>query len=350
MPRVTLKMIAESLKISKGLVSIALSDKYGVSEKTRSEIVIKAIQMGYDFNKIKKFRDSQVGKIIYVLTKDIDLHVERFWPEIIKGIEQQAHDLNFKMRVKSWGDTTDFEKFIAEIIDMKAIGIVIISELPPFVFNHLVGSKIPMVLVDGKAMYDDAIDTISVNNYAGAFRATEFVIQKGHRHIAFVGDINHAYSFNQRYLGFLDAAKRYEGMLLSHLIGAGDDPSLTYSYSKRELTKYLLERNVEAYVCANDNIAEKIYEIARDYGLKIPQDISVIGFDDNFMSKNFNPPLTTVEVPKKEMGKITLLALTDRIKQRDSSYRRINLNGKIIERNSILDKRNPPKKLLRYKV
>jgi LacI family transcriptional regulator len=350
MARVTLKMIADSLKISKGLVSIALSDKYGVSEKTRSEIVIKAIQLGYDFNKIKKFRDSQVGKIIYVLTKDIDLHVERFWPEIIKGIEQQAHDQNYKMRVKSWGDHTDFEKFLAEIIDMKAIGIIIISELPPFVFNHLVGSKIPMVLVDGKAMYDDAIDTISVNNYSGCFHATDYVIQKGHRHIAFVGDINHAYSFNQRYLGFLDASKRYEGILTSHLIGPGDDPSLTYSYSKRELRKYLLERNVEAYVCANDNIAEKIYEIAKDYGLKIPQDISVIGFDDNFMSKNFTPPLTTVEVPKKEMGKISLMNLTERIKFREGSYKRVNLNGKIIERNSVQDKRNPPKKLLRYKV
>jgi LacI family transcriptional regulator len=350
MAKVTLKIIADSLKISKGLVSIALSDKYGVSEKTRSEIVIKAIQLGYDFNKIKKFRESQVGKVIYVLTKEVDLHVDRFWPEIIKGIEQQAHDINFKIRVKSWDDQTDFEKFISEVIDMKAIGIIIISELPPFVFNHLVGSKIPMVLVDGKAMYDDAIDTISVNNYAASFHATEYVIQKGHRHIAFVGDINHAYSFNQRFLGFLDAAKRYEGILTTHLISAGDDPTLTYSYSNRELRKYLLERNVEAYICANDNIAEKIYGIAKDYGLKIPRDISVVGFDDNFMSKNFDPSLTTIEVPKKEMGKVTLLALNDRIKNRQGSFKRVNLHGRIVERNSILDKRNPPSKLLRYKV
>ncbi len=335
MKKVTLQMIADHLGVSKGLVSIALSDKYGVSTETRSDIVIAAIQMGYDFSKIKKQRESLKSNLFYVLTKDIDLHTDRFWPQIIKGIESQALKFNYKIRVKAWDENTNLDLFVSDIIDMKCSGIIIISEIPPFIFNHLVLSNIPMILVDGKIMYDDFIDTISVNNYASFYNATKYVIDNGHKRIAFVGDISHAHSFNQRHLGFLDCAKQYPDVQVTLLTDKGDDPEITNVYNIAQLRNSLLERKVEAYLCANDNIAEKLYRMAQVHGINIPNDISVIGFDDNAQSKSMQPPLATVNVPKREVGEQCFNALVERVKHRDYSLRRINIMCKVIQRESV---------------
>jgi LacI family transcriptional regulator len=335
MAKVTLQMIADKLGVSKGLVSIALSDRYGVNAETRSDIVLAAIQMGYDFSRIKKQKESSINNLFYVLTKDIDLHTDRFWPQIIKGIESKATEAKFRIKVKSWDENTNLDLFVSDIVDMRCSGIIIISEIPPFIFSHLILSKIPMILVDGKIMYDDFIDTIGVNNYATFYNATKFVIEKGHKHVAFVGDINYAYSFNQRYLGFKDCVKRYPHVKMSRLVQQGNDRELTDSYNIDALEKSLTERRVDAYLCANDNIAEKIYSFAEKNGIRIPEDISVMGFDDNAQSKFFHPPLSTVNVPKKELGELCFKALVDRIKHRESSIKRINIMCNIVPRESV---------------
>lgn len=338
MPKVTLQMIADKLGVSKGLVSIALSDKYGVNTETRSDIVMTAIQMGYDFNRIKKQKESTRSNLFYVLTKDIDLHTDRFWPQIIKGIESKATEYKYKIKVKSWDESTNLDMFVADIVDMRCSGIIIISEIPPFIFNHLVLSKIPMILVDGKIMYDDFIDTISVNNYAAFYNATSYVIEQGHRHLAFVGDINHAYSFNQRYHGFKDCVKKYPHVKMTRLTAAGDDQDTTKNYNRKQLYQSLAEGKVEAYLCANDSIAEKVYLLAETMGINIPHHISVMGFDDNYQSKHMTPPLATVNVPKKELGELCFNSLRDRIRNRESSLKRINIMCKIVKRESILNK------------
>lgn len=338
MAKVTLQMIADKLGVSKGLVSIALSDKYGVNQETRSDIVLTAIQMGYDFNRIKKQKESTRSNLFYVLTKDIDLHTDRFWPQIIKGIESKATEQKFKIKVKSWDEETNLDLFVSDIVDMRCSGIIIVSEIPPFIFDHLVLSKIPMILVDGKIMYDDFIDTVSVNNYAAFYNATEHVIRKGHKHIAFVGDINHAYSFNQRYHGFKDCVKRYPEVKMTRLTAQGDDEDTTNNYNREQLKRSLDEGKIDAYLCANDSIAERLYHYAHQKGISIPDQISVMGFDDNYQSKYMTPPLATVNVPKKELGELCFNLLRDRIRHRDASLKRINIMCKIVNRESIKDK------------
>ena len=335
MGKVTMQMIADKCGVSKGLVSIALSDKYGVSPETRSQIVLRAIQMGYDFDKVKKHKVFQNKKIIYVLTKDIDLQTDRFWPQIIKGIESQAKSCEFKIIVKTWNEQTNYEEFVSDIVNMKCSGIVIISEIPDFIVNNLVLSKIPMVLVDGKIMRDDMID--SVNNYAMSYRATEYAISHGYKRIAFVGDKYYAYSYRQRFNGFYDCVSdhRAQGVEGIFLTDTGNDASLTNCYNKEQLISALQERKSCLYLCASDNIAERLYGYAAELGISIPEEIGVIGFDDNFFSKDLQPPLTTVSVPKTELGRQTVDLLISRIKNPNGYFKRINVCGELIERKSL---------------
>lgn len=336
MAKITLQMIADKLGVSKGLVSIALSDRYGVSQETRSEIVITAIQMGYDFSRIKKQKQSARNNLFYVLTKNIDLQIDRFWPQIIKGIEARATEYNYQITLKPWHDETNFELFVSDIIDMRCSGIIIVSEIPQIIFNHLVLSKIPMILVDGKVIYDDFIDTVSANNYVSYYKLTRYVIEKGHQHLAFVGDIHHAYSFNQRYLGFKDCVNECpQDVIYEEITAKGTDPDLTYSYNLESLERSVKEGLVDAYLCANDNIAEKVYGLAEKYQKRIPDDFSVVGFDDNAHSKFLTPPLTTINVPKRELGQLCFDTLIHRIQNRQASLQRINLMGGIVERASV---------------
>lgn len=338
--KVTMQMIADKCGVSKGLVSLALSDRYGVSEETRSQIVMRAIQMGYDFDKVKKHKVYQNKKIIYVLTKDIDLQTDRFWPQIIRGVEEQAKRCEYKIIVKSWNDSTDHKEFISEIVNMKCSGIVIISELPEFIVNNLVLSKIPMVLVDGKIMRDDEIDSTGVNDYAMAYRAVEFAIRNGYRRIAFVGHDLYAHSYRQRYNGFRDCIADYraEGAVGISLTEVGNDESLTNCYNIEQLTRSLEARECDLYLCASDNIAERLYGYAKRLGVQIPQDIGVIGFDDNYFSQGLQPALTTVSVPKTELGRQTVDLLISRIQNPNGYFKRISVCGELIVRRSLLIK------------
>lgn len=338
--KVTMQMIADKCGVSKGLVSLAISDRYGVSQDTRNMIVVRAIQMGYDFSKIKKHKIYQNKKIIYTLVKDIDLQTDRFWPQIIRGIEEQAKACEYKVIVKSWNDQTDHKDFISEIINMRCSGIIIVSELPDFIVNNLVLSKIPMVLVDGKIMRDDEIDTTYFNDYAMAYRAVAFAVKNGYRRIGFVGYDLYAHSYRQRYNGFCDCIadnreKNAEGISLTDV---GNDESLTNCYNIQQLMKSLESRDCDMYLCASDNIAERLYRYARQLGRRIPQDFGVIGFDDNYFSRGLQPALTTVSVPKMELGRQTVKLLINRIQNPNGNFKRINVCGELVVRKSMIVK------------
>lgn len=335
MSKVTMQQIADSCGVSKALVSLALSDKYGVNDKTRSEIVVKAIQMGYDFAKVKKPRAERSKKLLYVLIKDIDLETDRFWPQIIKGITEEVSRRNCKTEIKTWSDSSDYQKLIADIVGFRCSGVIIISEMPQFIVNNIVLSKIPAVLVDGKEMIDDIMDTISVNNYFDFYRLTEYVIRMGHKHLAFVGDRNYAYSYHQRLNGFTDCIRHYEDIRVTYLTQKGNDATLTYCYNKDAVSRSLDKNEIDCYLCASDNICEKIYEMATVRGLRIPEDISVCGFDDNLFSKTLKPALTTVRVPKNELGKHSVTMLLERINSTSDSFKRLNVNGELVIRDSV---------------
>lgn len=335
MPKVTLKAIAEKCGVSKGLVSLALSGGYGVSAAKRSDIVIAAIQMGYDFTRIKKRQGGDPGRLLYVLVKDIDLHTDRFWPEIIKGIESEAVSVRCRIKVKSWTTMEDFDRFIPELVETECVGILIVSEIPPVFFSNLVLSRIPMVLIDGKMMYDDQIDAVAVNNYAAFYQATRLLIENGHRDFVFVGSTRYAYSFNQRYLGYLDALRFHPEVTHQDVLGDTGTDQAPDLFNAPGLKESMRDGIGKTYLCANDVIAEAAYREACIFGWRIPEDVGVFGCDDIPSSSRMNPPLSTMAVPKKELGVRAVQTLFDRVTDVRAPYVRTNLMAGLVLRDSV---------------
>jgi len=325
MSKVTLETIAKKCGVSKGLVSLALAGEYGVSAKKRSDIVVAALQLGYDFQRLRRRKNDDQGRLIVVLVKTIDLQTDRFWPQIIKGIEREAAAIHARISVRSWSETADPMALIPEILDAGCVGILIVSELPPERFEPLAALRIPMVLIDGKQRADDHLDTVSVNNYAAMRLAVSELIRRGAKRLVFVGDVSHADSFNQRFLGFRDALAFHPGIEGVFLTQPAGPTSLTDCLDWDALCADLDHRSPTVYVCANDFIAEFVYRAASASGRRIPEEVGVFGFDDISSASTMIPPLSTVVVPKTALGQKAVQVLLDRITDREAPFSRTEL-------------------------
>jgi len=341
MTNVSMQDIAEKLNISKSLVSLAIGDKYGVNYETRSKIILTAIQMGYDFSKLesirrKKKRDHHVS----VFINQKDLMTDRFWPQILMGVEAKLIDHKYQMKAKVWNDKQDCDKLIMEIIEEGSIGIIVISELPQIALDTLLKIKIPIVMIDGRQMYDAIMDTVRANNYAGSYEATKFILSKGHKKICFIGHKDYSFSFQERYYGFRDYVEKNSNYLRPfYLIGEGDPEGANYTYNRKELETFITNNHdlPTAFICANDPIAFDVFEIIKEKGYRIPDDISIIGFDFIKMCELSSPKLTSVNVPKQEMGEFAVKLLIDRINDVNKPFETINLGTTLIEKDSVKD-------------
>jgi DNA-binding LacI/PurR family transcriptional regulator len=316
MGKVSMSQIAKELNVSKSLVSLALSNRYGVNDETRYKIYLAAIQMGYDFQTTRENKNPRSKLAITVFIKQIDLITERFWPEILSGIEKALSKENYRMKTYVWDNDVTSAEILMKIASAESDGVIIISELPEGVLEHLSNVNIPIVVIDGKEYTDGYFDSVRANNYLGGYIACEHLINKGHRRLGFVGDINHSVSFKERYNGFKDyiEGRPYEATIQT-VIQSAKECTNTEKLFCPEMFEAIIEspNRPTAIMCVNDPCASFVYDIIQRKGLRIPEDISVIGFDNTFMTNGYKPPLTSINVEKKEIGRVSVKLLVDRI-------------------------------------
>jgi DNA-binding LacI/PurR family transcriptional regulator len=332
--KVTMEMIAKKLGTSKSVVSIALSNKYGVSEQMRSRILLAAHEMGYDFTKSKKYRKKQVkcNKITLVIANKMVLS-ETFWSDIILGIESAANQNNVYLQVFIFNMNMRFEDMLSEIHNSDTNGLILIKDYDNALVSKLKGASLPMVVVDPKHFTDVSCTQISVSNYDSAYSCGKYFIDRGHKAFGFVGDISFSYSFIQRYNGFRDSV----------MYGGKDYKFFSFTQkAERESVVCNLQSVREAFskpgfptavLCANDIIAYMIKDLLDLIGLKIPDDVSVIGFDN--LEKSEWLGITSVNVPKFEMGCKAVEKILQLINNKDSLPEKIEIAAELVERNSV---------------
>ncbi len=349
MPKVSMSQIAKKLGVSKGLVSIALSNKYGVSDETRFKIYVTAIEMGYDFSKCH-MTEKPVGKYtIIVFIKQIDLITDQFWPEILAGVEKKLAANNYRLKLEVWDERTTKEEILVRIAQDNADGIIVISELPSGTLNKLKNVNMPVIVIDGKEYYDGTFDNIRANNYLGGYLVAEYLVKKGHTKLAFVGDVNHSVSFLDRYHGFKDylIRKCKNIQVFPSIKQSTFDKSEDYDTSDSEVMKMLKkEDRPTALFCVNDIVAKFVYDEMKKIGLKVPDDISIVGFDNILMTNIYDPSLTSVNVLRKELGELAVRILLNRIQKTDNAVQSVLLCVNLDEKKSVkdLNRKNGEKK------
>jgi len=327
---ITIKDIAKLANVSVSTVSKALNDKPDIGENTKRRILEIAKEHNFTphaFGKGLKKRSSENVGVLFCR----DLHSlsgNPFYSRVLEGIEAELalNDFSLLLQIITESTPDVLPKMIRErIVD----GLILVGTFRDSYLKRLLDTHLPVVIVDPSQRIMEQCQVL-IDNEHGAFQATQHLINQGHRHIGFISGNLARISFQQRFDGYMKALRLYNIDLNDHLIKTG---GLENGY---ELVGDLLDSGkITAIFSANDINAISGYKAIHERGLRIPDDISIIGFDDIELAKLAAPPLTTVRVYKEELGSIAVRSLLRRIQSSNEKPMTTIVPTKLIERDSV---------------
>jgi LacI family transcriptional regulator len=332
---VTIKDVAKKAKVSAATVSLVLNKNRRISSET-SDRVLKAVK-ALDYHRSRSARDlvsRQSGNIGFVLTDDHFSRSEPFYTKIFLGTEFQARDSEFYVLLTTISSNYRSDDPLPRFVLEKNVeGIVLAGKLPQSFIENLKRYNVPLMFVDyypGEGNYP----VVMSDNISGGFQATQHLIDCGHRRIAFVnGDRGHP-SINERLMGYKLALEK-SGMSLNSplplIYEASTDRVSGFSAAETILKKY---PDVTAIFACNDAMAIGILQYLKQKGLRVPKDVSLIGFDDVEADLSLDPPLTTMRVNKEEMGVQAVKQLVEIIHNRSTIPRKTLVPVELVIRGS----------------
>lgn len=294
--------VAKRARVSMSTVSYVIN---GGPRNVRAELsnrVLAAIkELDYRPSRIARTmvtgRSGAVGVIHAPIRYDI--HGATFVQAVLNGIAAEAQRLRHDLLLYTNALTDDPERALADVDDGRSDGLIVISPDQNDSLIDLLAKRSPkMVIVTG--CQRAGVPYLVSDNESGITQAFTHLYELGHRKIGHVyGQLTFA-DGKERYDAFLKLVATYETQLEKHwLIGGRFEGSKSYQYAQRMLK---LPKRPTAVIAANDNIASGIIQCAKDMGLKIPEDLSVIGFDDTMLAQMIEPPLTTVAQSLESFG------------------------------------------------
>jgi LacI family transcriptional regulator len=331
--------IAEQSDVSLTTVSLVLRNKSGSSipAETRQRILDIARDLGYRIKPPAEGHQvlNQIGILLRAREDDLPL-ADPFYSSILAGIEAGCRQNRFNLLSATLpvnDDNYPLER--PRLLDGEHVdGLLLVGTFVDRTFDHLLGEKsVPTVLVDAYSE-STAYDAVVTENYQGAFQAVAYLIERGHRHIGLVGSLPHAYpSIRERRRAYVDVLQE-QGVTTTYFADC---------HLRREeafaATTQLLQHNpqITALFGVNDDMAIAAMRAAQTLGWQVPQDVSVIGFDDIDLARLTIPALTTMQVDKLNLGRTAVQMLINRVQAPESPRVTVALSTHLIERQSVRD-------------
>lgn len=329
----TVKMqdIAGRIGVSTMTVSKALSGKSGVSEETREKIKQLAEEMGYvapggEKDDIKKSYNIGVLLSEYYTSSSATFYW-RLYQEICTG----AVDKNCFVMLEILSTADETERRIPKLLQEKKIdGLIILGSVESEYLKNLEQkNSVPLVYMD---FYDTSVreDSVISNSFYGTYRITNYLLEKGHKDIAFVGTIKANMSIMDRYLG-------YQKALLEH----GREPEKEWIIPDRGQEREgfdvikLPEKMPTAFVCNCDIVASKVIKELNEANYRVPEDISVVGYDDYIYPGLCNVGITSYGVDMGHMACKGIKVLLNKIEGKSFHKSLHIIEGYLVERNSV---------------
>lgn len=298
--KVTMQSIADRLGISKNAVSLALNDKPGVSSETRDLVLGLAKKLGYGHVSQNSTNNTIMIFIPEYIKNDSFFYNDMYW-----SIQSYATQKGYNAIITVIDNDMQNNRQLPSICEqMNFAGIMLIGVFNENYIEYLINRKITVISIDN-IYYGHNIKGVVTSNIEGSFIITEKVIEYNHKEIGFIGSYNMTSSIYERWCGFLKAMNKNKIHINSDYV-INDDSPLSELFSGPEdmynrLSK--MKKLPTAFVCAGDRIALAVINALKRMGYKIPYDISVVGFDDIELGQFIDPPLTTMKVNRKEIGK-----------------------------------------------
>ncbi|NLO37924.1 MAG: LacI family transcriptional regulator [Ruminiclostridium sp.] len=327
---VTMKDIAKELNVSIVTVSKALGGKEGVGEELKKKIVECADKMGYRLNSLaRSMKEGYSYNVGVIVSEKFVGPPQAFYPLFYQYISQSLGEQGYSMIIQVLS-LQDEENLVLPraYSESKIDGLIVLGQISLPYAQLLQSCEIPIVLLD---FYDERIDIDSVvsDNFCGSYEITSILIKSGHRDIAFIGDIYATSSIQDRFLGYYKA-----------LLESGIKLREEYIINDRDKEGRYIElafpdKMPTAFVCNNDVVAYNLILKLREMGFNVPDDCSVVGFDNSVHSVISSPQITTMGVNLEEMGKTAGKFIVNKIRKENKRYGKVTIKENIYQRESV---------------
>ena len=331
--KITLKDIANSLKVSISTVSRALNNKPGVSKRLREEIVRLAQELGYTPDPLARALRGGQTKTIGVLVPELK---GNFFAEILESMEKSLYCLGYRLFLCPTEDDPEKEAEHLKILMRHKIAGVLAA--PANVkdnydlYNSIIAAGIPVVFFDRLVENVDT-DYVISDNEEGMRMLMEYLISKGHRKIGFIHPLRGIYTSEKRLKVFLSYSDKVEIREEWIRDGRSTDEGGKEAF---ESIIYSSPRPT-AIIVGSYGMMPGVLKAVKQHRIRVPQDISIVGFDDAPWNEIFDPPITCVDQDPRQIGLIAASILINRLenKRKNITKMQVVLKARFIERESV---------------
>lgn len=327
---ITMRDIANQLGVSSVTVSKALNDKEGVSDELKERIKQLASELGYRVNMAAKtMREGLTYNIGVIIPERFTGPDQSFYLRVYQEISKSLEATGYYGILHILSSSDEEGLLLPRIYyDRKVDGFIVLGQINKSYIEVIENIEQPKLFLD---FYDEhsSIDSVVTDNFYGAYELTNYLIQQGHREIAYVGNLYSTSSIQDRFLGY------YKSLLEHHvhlepkwIINDRDEQG---TYIDIELPSPL----PTAFVCNCDQVAYSVVQKLKQMGHRVPENCSVVGFDNDIYATLTEPHLTTIDVNINQMAQTAVQSLLRQINHPDVRFGRLVVKGEIIYRDSV---------------
>ncbi len=329
--KVRMADIAEALGISIVSVSKALSGQSGVSEDTRQRVLSLARELDYVPLRTKPEQKHAVRSgNIGILVADKFFSDSTFYSNLYRQVLMHCREHGFSTLLEIVTPDAEQNRILPAMLQgNKVDGLIFMGEIGRGFLKRATATGLPFMLLD---FYDEGlqVDSVTSDNVAGGYRLTSHLIESGRREIGFAGSIHDTSSIMDRFLGYHKA-----------LIRAGIPLRLDWVLEDRDEHGLLIpvrlpRRMPQAFLCSCDQAAYDLVQQLKTVGYRVPEDVTVVGYDDYYFSQICEPRLTTYRVNTEEMSRVVVDQLVRKLKGKPTNHGNIVVSGSLVCRESTL--------------
>ncbi|MGG7618482.1 LacI family DNA-binding transcriptional regulator [Bacillus coreaensis] len=331
---VTIKDVAKLAKVAPSTVSRVIANNPRISEKTKKKVREAMDELGYHPNFIARSLASQSTQAIgLVMPSSTDVVFQNpFFPTVLRGLSEGAHEKHYALYMTTGKTDNEILDGVTQMVQGGRVdGVVLLySKIEDKVLMYLQERGIPFVVIGKPFKHVEEITHVDNDNFRATKEVTEYLIQLGHDHIAFVGGNLNLVVTVERLLGY-EKALREAGIPLN-------DNYIVHEEFLREggqeAVRELLSLKVPptALVVADDLMALGVLNTLDELGIKVPEDISIISFNNVLVSEMSRPPLTSVDINIFDLGFEAARSLIQKIENPKEPIKRIIIPHQIVKR------------------
>lgn len=305
----TMKDVAQKANVSTATVSRALMNPDKVSQSTRNKVEKAAMDVGYFPQALGRNTRRNESRTLLVIVPDI---CDPFFSEIIRGIEVTAAEQGYLVLIGDCAHQNQQEKTFIDLIITKQIdGMLLLGSRLPFDASIEEQRNLPPMVMANEFAPELELPTVHIDNLTAAFNAVNYLHELGHQRIGCIAGPEEMPLCHYRLQGYVQALRRSGITVDPHYIARGN---FTYEAGATALEQLLdLPHPPTAIFCHSDIMALGAMSLAKRRGLNIPDDLSIIGFDNISLAEFCDPPLTTISQPRFDIGREAMLLLLDQL-------------------------------------